>query len=128
MLLLLIALVLEHACTPEERAQGLMYREKLEENHGMTFNYEEPQILGFWSENCLIDLDVAFLSSEKVIQEIHTLKCHPLTIIYSKTPMQYALEMKGGWFAENGVGIGDRVHWVTHKPGGHITRSKRAAD
>jgi hypothetical protein len=34
--------------TPEERAQGLMYRDKVEENEGMLFIFEELGFYSFW--------------------------------------------------------------------------------
>ncbi|MCP5469075.1 MAG: DUF192 domain-containing protein [Chlamydiales bacterium] len=119
-MLLSLCLFLEHAVTPEQREQGLMYREALAENSGMTFNYEEPQKLTFWSKNCLIDLDLAFLDSEKVIQEIYLLPAEPLTAITSKKRAQYAVEMNAGWFKKHEVKVGDQLQWKTGSSCGEV--------
>jgi|GEM_PF-1089240 len=124
-----IALQLEHAVTPMQMAQGLMQRKELPENGGMTFNYGEPRPIKIWMYNCLMDLSVAFLDENKVIQEIHELKCYPDIhdpfffdehSVTAAKPVAFALEMNPGWFAKNGVSVGDRAEWDTNSPRGRI--------
>ena len=115
-------ITLEHAVTYEEQAKGLMHRESMPENHGMAFSYEAPKTLIFWSKNCLMDLDLAYLDANHVIQEIYLLTKEPLTRITSKFPAQYAVEMNAGFFERNEVVPGDQIVWESSWPNGEIKR------
>lgn len=126
-----IPIKLEHASTPEELMKGLMGRDHLDENAGMTFNYQEPRFIRIWMYNCLIDLSVAFLDENKVIQSIHELKCYPnihdptffeLQSVETQKPAHYALEMNKDWFTKHGVAVGDRAEWDTHSSNGKIIK------
>ncbi len=111
MLFSILCITLEHTITPEQQAQGLMYRKSMPENHGMTFSFDSPRKLTFWSKNCCFDIDLAFLNCNHVIQEIYLLKAHPTQRITSKLPAQYVVEMNAGFFEKNGVRIGDSIVW-----------------
>src|SRR5687767_1546471 len=39
---------IELAATPDERAQGLMHRQSMPADHGMLFDFQGPQPVGFW--------------------------------------------------------------------------------
>lgn len=129
-------LSIEHANTAETLAWGLMQRRSLPSHHAMLFHYPHPQWLSFWSFNCLMDLDVAFLDKHKVIREIHLLKAYPEHMdpnrpvrslqdfkryppfdpvihffqqraVKSKRPAQYVLETTAGWFHKQDIQSGD---------------------
>lgn len=126
-----IPMKLEHAITPEQMAQGLMERNHLDEDAGMTFNYGNPRKIRIWMYNCKIDLSLAFLDANKVIQEIHELKCFPhikdpnffdQMSVSNNLPATYALEMNTGWFAKHGVQVGDKVVWDVNSPEGKIIK------
>lgn len=117
----------EHATTHEQQAKGLMYRESLPQNHGMIFSYDSPQRLTFWSKNCLIDLDLAFLDSDHVIQEIYLLPAKPLTRITSMQPAHYVVEMEAGFFEKEGISLGDRIIWEGHSPTAEIILREKAS-
>jgi uncharacterized membrane protein (UPF0127 family) len=95
--------------TPEERSHGLMGRKDLGKNMGMLFIFETEDYHAFWMKDTLIPLSIAFIDKECQIIEITDME--PLTL-ESHTPHQpilYALEMKRGWFAINGINRGDIV-------------------
>jgi uncharacterized protein len=131
-------ITLEYAITHNEQMWGLMGRDELPEDHGMLFVYETPQKVSFWMFGCRVDLSVAFLDEEGVIQEIHDMPAYPGVMdrerpvvsledmalysydepivrffhekeIVSHIEVSRALEMKKGWFEENGVRVGDKI-------------------
>ncbi|MBU3003967.1 DUF192 domain-containing protein [Paraglaciecola arctica] len=100
---------LEYARTFEQRAQGLMHRSSLCENCGMLFQFDESRMAGFWMKNTLIPLDIAFVRADGMITDIKSMTPHDLKTTRSSQRVQYAWEMNQGWFAENGIRVGDTV-------------------
>lgn len=100
----------EIARTPAEMSRGLMYRRALGRDRGMLFAYETPRTLSFWMKNTRIPLDIAFLDDEGRILQIEGMRPYDeASRTVSREPARYALEMNRGWFAANGVGVGDIV-------------------
>lgn len=111
---------LELALTPEERAEGLMGREKIAKNGGMLFVFPVeppyPTELGFWMKNCLVPIDLLFLDPSGKVVVIHEMEPplpgvpdQELPVYRSGAPAQFAIELKGGRAAELGVTIGDVI-------------------
>lgn len=102
-------LVLELARTPEERHDGLMFREYLDWDSGMLFEFEAPTRSGFWMRNTLLPLSIAWINSDGLIVDIQDMV--PLTedVHYPSTSYSFALEVNQGWYEVNGIGIGQRV-------------------
>lgn len=63
-------IIAEVVSTPKERAKGLMFREFLEERHGMLFVFENESVQEFWMKNTFIDLDIIYLDKDFKITEI----------------------------------------------------------
>ena len=106
-----IQIQVEIADEPEEHSRGLMFRESMEENHGMLFVYTTEQTRGFWMKNTLIPLDIAYADREGRIVDIQQMEPQVTDPHMSKAPMTYALEMNQGWFEANGVRVGDRIEF-----------------
>ena len=102
-------IVAEVAATDEQRATGLMYRFSLKPDHGMVFVFESAQPQAFWMKNTFIPLSIAFIASDGRIVNIADMAPQDERSHWSTGPAQYALEMRKGWFAERGIGPGDRV-------------------
>ncbi len=100
----------EVADDPTERATGLMYRKTLATNSGMLFIYPTAEIRSFWMENTSLPLSIAFIDSQGVIVNIEKLKPFDRTSVFSTDDALYALEMNRGWFAENGIEPGGKLH------------------
>jgi len=97
-----VIIEVELAETIEERAKGLMYREKLDKMSGMLFIFDEEQTRSFWMKNTLIPLDIFFIDANNIIVDIQTMdpcKNDPCISYASKKPAMFALEVNSG-FAE----------------------------
>lgn len=100
----------EVADDPDERAIGLMNREKMARSAGMLFVYEHPQRVGFWMDNTLIPLDMIFADETGVVTRIHE-NAIPLdrTTINGGDQVQFVLEINGGLSGRLGIEVGSEM-------------------
>jgi uncharacterized membrane protein (UPF0127 family) len=100
----------ELAATPAERARGLMFRDRLADDHGMLFDFGEPQQVAMWMRNTFIPLDILFIEADGRIRRIAR-NAEPLSdkVIASGGPVTAVLELRGGLTSERGIEPGDRV-------------------
>lgn len=99
----------EVAFTQKGRTIGLMFRDKLDYDHGMLFIYPQEQNLSFWMKNTRIPLSIAFINSSETITQIEPMAPYSLTSHTSKIKVRFALEMEEGWFRRNGITVGSKV-------------------
>jgi uncharacterized membrane protein (UPF0127 family) len=104
--------VAELARTPQERSDGLMYRETLEKGRGMFFVFTDSQIRSFWMSNTFIPLDIAYIDAELRIIDIQAMEPETTDPHPSAKPAMFALEVPQGWFAEMGISVGAQAHVV----------------
>lgn len=102
-------LTVEIARTAQQRQVGLMFREELGEDAGMLFIFDRLSATGFWMNNTLIPLDIAYLAADGTIQEIREGVPLDRTPLRPEEPYLYVVETNVGWFESNGFGVGDRV-------------------
>jgi hypothetical protein len=102
----------EVARTPDERARGLMYREDLPAGTGMLFVFPENDIRSFWMQNTYLALDIAFLDPSFRVVDIQQMEPESEDFHRSRAPAMYALEVPQGWFAEQGILVGDQAEVV----------------
>jgi len=86
---------------------GLMFRESLEQDRGMLFVFENTDQHSFHMKNTFIPLDIAFINEEGIIESIKELDPMNPIPVYPDGDVRYAIEVNRGWFAENGVVVGD---------------------
>lgn len=98
--------VAEVARSPQERAEGLMYRDDVPDGTGMLFVFEDSQIRSFWMANTYVPLDIAYMDSSYRILDI--VQMEPLVTdgYPSSGPAMFALEVPQGWFAAHGISEG----------------------
>lgn len=102
-------LVAEVAATNEHRSTGLMHRFSLAPDAGMLFVFDAPRPLSFWMRNTYVALSIAFIDANGTIVNIEEMAPKDERTTWSTGPALYALEMRKGWFAQNGVAAGARV-------------------
>jgi uncharacterized membrane protein (UPF0127 family) len=98
----------EVADTDELRERGLMGREKLSDNEGMIFIFDEAQPQGFWMKNTLIPLSIGFFDEKgKLFQVTDMEPASPMDLspkVYRSTrPAKFALEEPRGWFSRKKI-------------------------
>ena len=103
--------IAEVAKTPEQHAQGLMFRRSLAPNRAMIFPYQPPQNASFWMRNTLIPLDMIFIRADGSIARIATATPLDETPVPSGEPVAAVLEIAGGRAAELRIKEGDKVSW-----------------
>jgi len=99
----------EVAFTQKDRTIGLMFRDRLDNDHGMLFIYPQEQNLSFWMKNTKIPLSIAFINSNGTITQIEPMAPYSLTSHTSKVKVKFALEMEEDWFRKNGITVGSKV-------------------
>jgi len=106
----------ELAVTDEERARGLMFREKLLDDQGMLFVFAEEEPHAFWMKNTLIPLDILWLGSDRKIihieKNVPPCTADPCPSYGPETPAGFVLEIRAGLFDELGLKTGDRLDFV----------------
>tara|TARA_B100000886_G_scaffold340263_1_gene308780 strand:- start:1837 stop:2307 length:471 start_codon:yes stop_codon:yes gene_type:complete len=103
-------LQLQLALKPAEQQKGLMYRESIDNGHGMLFLFDLPGKRGFWMKNTSIPLDIGYFDSYGQLLEIHKLFPYDETTVNSRSrEVLIAVETNRGWFAANGIQVGDRI-------------------
>ena len=103
------SLLLEVADSEQERQTGLMGRTELGWGEGMLFVFSSEQILPFWMKSTPLPLSVAFLSDDWRVVGIADLESSSEETVLSPAPAMYALEANRGWFASNGVLVGEQA-------------------
>ncbi|CUH41043.1 hypothetical protein JSE7799_03786 [Jannaschia seosinensis] len=100
----------ELATTPQDQAQGLMFRKSLPRLGSMLFIYPEAQNVSFWMRNTEIPLDIIFIDAEGRITRVHE-NAVPFdeTPIPAGAPTLAVLEINGGLAADLGIDAGDEV-------------------
>lgn len=106
----------EVAATEETRQKGLMFREKLTKNAGMLFVFTEVGYHAMWMRNTPLPLAVAFIDEAGKIVSIHEMEPHTEITHQAAGPVRFALEMTGGWFKANKVGVGDTIKGLDKAP------------
>ena len=102
------------ADTPDERAQGLMFRTELAPASGMLFVYDAPRSVQFWMKNTLIPLDMVFADASGTVTRVHEGAVPgDLTPIDGGPGVQFVLEINAGTAAKLGIGPGSVLRHPT---------------
>ncbi len=97
-----------------ERALGLSYRKKLDENEGMLFIFEQPAMHGFWMKGMEFNLDIIWIRNGVIVdisKNVPAPKMNggQIAAVSPKEAADWVLEVVGGWAEKYEVGVGDEV-------------------
>ena len=96
--------------TPQERAQGLMFRKHLGEDQGMLFDFGKSDEVHMWMKNTFISLDMIFIREDGIIHRIEkNTEPHSLRTVASKGPVLGVLEIPAGTSVRLSLRPGDKV-------------------
>jgi uncharacterized membrane protein (UPF0127 family) len=105
----------ELAVTDEERAQGLMFRERLDPGQGMLFVFDEEGLYSFWMKNTKISLDLLWLDRSRTIVHLEPnvppCLADPCPTYSTRIPALYVLELKSGAAAEHHLRLQDKLEF-----------------
>jgi uncharacterized protein len=96
------------AFTDEQRIRGLSGIEKLNENQGMLFLFDEPSKQGFWMNKMYIPIDIIWLdSNNKVVHIEKQLEpCElflPCEVYSPQANSLYVLELRSGFVDDHSI-------------------------
>jgi Uncharacterized conserved protein len=107
---------LEVVRTPEEQAQGLMFRESLAEKTGMLFPFGDKAVHRFWMKNTMIPLDMIWMDADgKVIfvsADTPPCKADPCPSYGPDAPAASVLEIAGGMAKKERVTVGSSIKFL----------------
>ena len=116
----------ELAFTDRTRRKGLMFRSHLPDHTGMLFIFADSRQRSFYMKNCLIDLDILFITADGTIATVTTMTVptpgKPLKYYPSGVPTKYALELPAGTAARlklkvaQKIELPPRIRNITPKP------------
>jgi uncharacterized membrane protein (UPF0127 family) len=107
---------IELADTDELRICGLMHRLSMPENQGMLFVFAQDSNGPFWNRNTFVPLTLAWIDADGVIRNLTDMEAvrpedrPQLNSFYAPgVTYRYVVEANQGWFANNGVNVGDHA-------------------
>jgi len=111
---------IELAITPDELAQGLMFRPKLPDDRGMLLVFSEEKVPNIWMMNTLVALDLIYLDSSgqvvDVITDAQPCPGEPCPRFIPKQPAQAVLEIPAGVATQHAIEVGSILEF-TNVPG-----------
>jgi hypothetical protein len=109
-----VPVAVEIVADDASRTRGLMYRERLDDGHGMLFVFDDETDRSFWMKNTIIPLDIIFIGGDGTIVGVRA-NTTPLSLdrVSVGRPSRWVLEVPGGYAARAGIATGNRVELPT---------------
>lgn len=106
-----VMFTVEIADTDALRARGLMFRQRLPEDRGMLFDFQEPRPVSMWMKNTYIPLDMLFIRKDGTIAYIaENTVPKSLDTVGISEPVLAVLELAGGVAKKHGIRAGDKIY------------------
>ncbi|WP_135829878.1 DUF192 domain-containing protein [Halorussus halobius] len=110
-----VAVSLLVADEPDERRQGLMYRQSLPHRTGMVFVYDDAAPRTFWMKNTYVPLDIIFVAPNGTVLNVEHAQPQPhapdsaVDRYSSEGDATYVVELERGFANRTGVGPGSEL-------------------
>lgn len=101
----------EAVSTPERLYLGLSYRRELPEGQGMLFVMPEIEVQTFCMRGMQFPLDLIWIVAGRVAGITPNVPPTFPGNLPSPTPVDYVLEVPGGFAGKYGIKVGDPVRW-----------------
>ncbi len=102
--------LVEEAKTLDQQARGMMFRESMDADTGMIFEFDEPKIATIWMKNTSIPLDILFVRSNgKILKIEHSHTPYTLRSASSEAVIAAVVELKGGEAKARSIRPGDTI-------------------
>ena len=102
---------IEIADDQSERAAGLMFRETMDDDHGMLFVFSEARPVAFWMKNTPMPLDIVFIGEDGKVLDV--LPGEPFSEAQvspgAAAQVRYVLELKRGIAQKAGIADGNVI-------------------
>ena len=96
------------------RIKGLSERDSIDNNGGMLFVFEKPDIYPFWMKDMKFATDIIWIKDKKIVEIVKDAQpptAEGKTISYTpRAQADLVLETVAGFCDENGVKIGDDIN------------------
>ena len=103
----------ERAITKAQQARGMMFREVMNKNSGMLFEFKEPKIASMWMKNTYIPLDIFFLDENMdIVGFKENNEPYSLKSIMIDKPSRYVLEMNGGSRKRFDLKLNEKINFI----------------
>ncbi|MGZ5433766.1 MAG: DUF192 domain-containing protein [Thermoanaerobaculia bacterium] len=106
----------EIAADDEMRAQGLMYRDRLDPGRGMLFVFPRDDVFSFWMKNTRIVLDMIWIDVNRRVvgikENVPPCRVEDCPSYGPGVIARYVLEVGGGEAAKRGLKVGDSVQFI----------------
>jgi uncharacterized membrane protein (UPF0127 family) len=99
----------ELADTEPARELGLMFRASMPPDEGMLFDFQGDTTSGFWMENTILPLSIAFIDKDGIIIDIQDMQALNRNSINAPAPYRYALETNQGFFRARSIIVGNKM-------------------
>jgi uncharacterized protein len=112
---------IEIADDQSERSAGLMFRESMDDDHGMLFVFPETRPVGFWMKNTPMPLDIVFIGEDGKVLDVLPGEPFSEALVSPGTTVQvrFVLELKRGIAEKAGIEDGGAIrHPVIAQTGG----------
>jgi uncharacterized membrane protein (UPF0127 family) len=104
-----VKMTLEVADTEPSRELGLMFRESMPPDAGMIFDFKGETTSGFWMQNTILPLSIAFIQQDGSIVSVADMQPLDISTVNAAGPYYYAIEANQGFFRAHNINPGDKV-------------------
>jgi hypothetical protein len=104
--------VAEVASVPGQREKGLMDRDAVPDGTGMLFVFPRSAERYLWMKDTHVPLSVAIFDDGNRVGVIKHMEPLDETLVDSEISTSLLLEVRQGWFAENGIEVGSTAEVI----------------